>query len=161
MKAIVVGGGLGGITAAVALRKVGWEVSVLERAPEFGEVGAGVGVMPNAMRALAALGLADEVRRIGTPRVAGGVRDPRGRSLTRVDAAQLEHMVAVHRADLHRVLRSALPEARLVTDTDVRSVDELDADLVVAADGIRSRIRQALFPDTPSRCTRARRRGGA
>jgi 2-polyprenyl-6-methoxyphenol hydroxylase-like FAD-dependent oxidoreductase len=149
MKAVVVGGGLGGVTAAVALRKVGWEVSVLERATEFGEVGAGVGVMPNAMRALAALGLADEVRRIGTPRVAGGVRDPRGRSLTRVDAAQLEHMVAVHRADLHRVLRSALPEECLVTDTDVRSVDELDADLVVAADGIRSRIRQALFPDTP------------
>ncbi|WP_447006278.1 FAD-dependent monooxygenase [Saccharothrix isguenensis] len=149
MKAVVVGGGLGGVTAAVALREVGWEVSVLERAPEFGEVGAGVGVMPNAMRALAALGLADDVRRIGTPRVAGGIRDPRGRSLARVDATQLDHVVAVHRADLHRVLRSALPAECLVTDTDVRSVDDLDADLVVAADGIRSRIRQALFPDLP------------
>ncbi|WP_158840636.1 FAD-dependent monooxygenase [Saccharothrix deserti] len=149
MKAVVVGGGLGGLTAAVALRKVGWEVTVLERAPAFGEVGAGVGVMPNAMRALAELGLADDVRRIGTPRVAGGIRDTRGRALTHVDASQMEHVVAVHRADLHRVLRSALPEECLVTDTEVRSVEEVDADLVVAADGIRSRIRQELFPGSP------------
>lgn len=149
MKAIVVGGGLGGVTAAVALRKVGWEVAVLERAPEFGEVGAGVGVMPNAMRALDALGLADDVRRIGTPRVAGGIRDRRGRALVRVNASRLDHLVATHRADLHRVLRSALPAECLVTDTDVRSVDDLDADLVVAADGIRSRIRRALFPALP------------
>ncbi|GAB2970983.1 FAD-dependent monooxygenase [Saccharothrix stipae] len=149
MRAVVVGGGLGGVTAAVALRQVGWDVVVLERAPEFGEVGAGVGVMPNAMRALAALGLADDVRRIGTPRVAGGLRDPRGRTLTHVDAARVDHVVAVHRADLHRVLRSALPGSCLVTDADVRSVDDLDADLVVAADGIRSRVREALFPALP------------
>ncbi|MCE6997805.1 FAD-dependent monooxygenase [Saccharothrix sp. S26] len=149
MKAIVVGGGLGGVTAAVALRQVGWEVAVLERAQEFGEVGAGVGVMPNAMRALAALGLADDVRRIGTPRVAGGILDPRGRALTRVDASHEDRVVAVHRADLHRVLRSALPPACLVTDTEVTSLDDLDADLVVAADGIRSRARQALFPGLP------------
>ncbi|MFJ6674291.1 FAD-dependent monooxygenase [Actinosynnema sp. NPDC091369] len=149
MKAVVVGGGLGGVTAAVALRQVGWEVEVLERAPEFGEVGAGVGVMPNALRALAALGLADDVRRIGTPRVPGGIRDPRGRTLTRVDASPEDHVVAVHRADLHRVLRSALPSACLVTDTEVTSADDLDADLVVAADGLRSRTRQALFPGMP------------
>ncbi|MFC6090549.1 FAD-dependent monooxygenase [Saccharothrix lopnurensis] len=149
MKAVVVGGGLGGITAAVALRAVGWEVTVLERAPEFGEVGAGVGVMPNALRALARLGLADEVRRIGTPRVAGLVRDPGGRALVRVAGAGSDRVVAVHRADLHRVLRSALPEKCLVTATEVRSVEEVDADLVVAADGLRSGIRRELFPDHP------------
>ena len=149
MKAVVVGGGLGGVTAAVALRRVGWEVEVLERAPEFGEVGAGIGVMPNAMSALAALGLADDVRRIGTPRVGGSIRDARGRALVRVDPSHQDRVVAVHRADLHRVLRSALPPRCLVTDTEVRSVDDLDADLVVAADGIRSRVRQALFPAMP------------
>ncbi|MFI9813695.1 FAD-dependent monooxygenase [Saccharothrix variisporea] len=147
MRAAIVGGGLGGVAAAVALRKVGWDVVVLERAPEFGEVGAGIGMMPNAMRALDALGLADQVRRIGTPKVAGGVRDLSGRSLVRVAAG--EHVVAVHRADLHRVLRSALPERCLVTDTEVTSTDDLDADLVVGADGIRSRVREALFPDLP------------
>lgn len=148
-KAIVVGGGLGGVAAAVALRRVGWRVEVRERAPEFGEVGAGIGVMPNALRALAALGLDDRVRAIGTPRVAGGVFDPRGRALARVAAGRREHVVAVHRADLHRVLRSALPAECLLTSAEVGSADELDADLVVAADGIRSRIRAALFPDLP------------
>ncbi|MEU7525696.1 FAD-dependent monooxygenase [Saccharothrix sp. NPDC042600] len=147
MRAVVVGGGLGGVAAAVALRKVGWDVVVLERAAEFGEVGAGIGMMPNAMRALDALGLADEVRRIGTPRVAGGVRDRRGRALVRVAAG--EHVVAVHRADMHRVLRSALPERCLVTGVEVRSVEDLDADLVVGADGIRSRVREELFPGLP------------
>ncbi|MEJ2858141.1 MULTISPECIES: FAD-dependent monooxygenase [unclassified Saccharothrix] len=147
MRAAVVGGGLGGVMAAVALRKVGWDVVVLERAPEFGEVGAGIGLMPNAMRALDAVGLADEVRRIGTPRVAGGVRDRTGRPLVEVAAG--DHVVAVHRADLHRVLRSALPERCLVTGVEVTSVDDLDADLVVGADGIRSRVREALFPGLP------------
>ncbi|MBB5957859.1 2-polyprenyl-6-methoxyphenol hydroxylase-like FAD-dependent oxidoreductase [Saccharothrix tamanrassetensis] len=149
MRATVVGGGLGGLAAAVALHKVGWEVTVLERAAEFGEVGAGVGVMPNALRALGALGLADEVRAIGTPNVPGGVRDPRGRALTLVDASEAGRVVAVHRADLHRVLRSALPERCLVTSTEVTSPDDVDADLVVAADGIRSRLRAALFPAHP------------
>ncbi|XVV05497.1 FAD-dependent monooxygenase [Actinosynnema sp. CA-248983] len=141
------GGGLGGVSAAVALRAVGWDVVVLERAAGFGEVGAGIGVMPNAMRALEALGVADSVRRIGTPRVAGGVRDWRGRALVRVAAG--EHVVAVHRADLHRVLRGALPERCLVTDAEVTSLDDLEADLVVRADGIRSRVREVLFPGLP------------
>ncbi|MEU5695657.1 FAD-dependent monooxygenase [Actinosynnema sp. NPDC020468] len=146
--AVVVGGGLGGVAAAVALRKVGWEVRVLERAPAVGEVGAGVGVLPNALRALEALGLADEVRRIGTPRVPGLLRDPAGRTLTRVDPAA-ERVIAVHRADLHRVLRSALPERCLATDHEVTASADLDADLVVAADGVGSRLRAELFPTAP------------
>jgi 2-polyprenyl-6-methoxyphenol hydroxylase-like FAD-dependent oxidoreductase len=164
--AVVVGGGLGGVTAAVALWAVGWQVTVLERAAEFGEVGAGVGVMPNAMRALDALGLGDEVRRNGTPRIPGGIRDPKGRALTSIDVAELDRLAgrptAIHRADLHRVLRSALPAECLVTSADVvevvpevRYLDGkrpvvLPADLVVAADGLRSRIRARLWPEVPA-----------
>ncbi|HEX6342050.1 FAD-dependent monooxygenase [Umezawaea sp.] len=163
--AVVVGGGLGGLTAAVALRSVGWEVVVLERAPEFGEVGAGIGVMPNAMRALDALGLGEAVREHGTPRLPGGVRDHRGRALGHLDADELERggrLVAIHRADLHRVLRSALPADSLVTSADVVEVEPevrylvdgepvvLEADLVVAADGIGSRVRSRLWPDAPA-----------
>ncbi|MBP2475356.1 2-polyprenyl-6-methoxyphenol hydroxylase-like FAD-dependent oxidoreductase [Crossiella equi] len=164
--AVVVGGGLGGLTAAVALRHVGWEVVVLERAPEFGEVGAGVGVMPNAMRALDALGLGAAVRERGTPRVAGGIRDSRGRALSRLPAGRLEaahgRPVAVHRADLHAVLRSALPSECLVNSAEVLEVTPgvryrregehvtLRPDVVVAADGIRSRVRQRLWLDVPA-----------
>ncbi|PRY34124.1 FAD-dependent monooxygenase [Umezawaea tangerina] len=163
--AVVVGGGLGGLTAAVALHRVGWRVTVLERAPEFGEVGAGIGVMPNALRALDALGLGEAVRHDGTPRLPGGVRDHRGRALGHLDAAELERagrLVAIHRADLHRVLRSALPAECLVTSADVVEVVprvryladgdpvELEADLVVAADGIGSRVRSRLWPEVPA-----------
>lgn len=149
MKAIVVGGGIGGLATAVSLRRVGWEVVVYERAAEFGEIGAGVGVMPNALRALEWMGLADEARRLGTPRVSGGVRSSGGRWLTHLPDVGQEQIIAMHRADLHGVLLRALPSGILFDNSDVASVEELDADLVVAADGINSRLRAELLPDAP------------
>ncbi|MGW6933048.1 FAD-dependent monooxygenase [Lentzea sp. NPDC054927] len=149
MKAIVVGGGIGGLAAAVSLRRVGWEVQVLERAAAFGEIGAGVGVMPNALRALEWMGLADEVRRLGTPRVSGGVRSSDGRWLVHLPDVGQEKVIAMHRADLHGVLLRALPPEILFNNVEVTGVEELDADLVVAADGINSRLRGELLPDAP------------
>lgn len=149
MKAIVVGGGIGGLAAAVSLRRVGWEVQVLERAAAFGEIGAGVGVMPNALRALEWMGLADEVRRLGTPRVSGGIRGSDGRWLAHLPDVGQEKVIAMHRADLHGVLLRALPSEILFNNVEVTGVEELDADLVVAADGINSRLRGALLPDAP------------
>ncbi|MGZ3147728.1 FAD-dependent monooxygenase [Lentzea chajnantorensis] len=149
MKAIVVGGGIGGLAAAVSLRRVGWEVEVRERAAAFGEIGAGVGVMPNALRALSWMGLEDEVRRLGTPRVSGGVRASDGRWLVHLPDVGQEKIIAMHRADLHGVLLRALPPEVLFTDSEVTGVEDLDADLVVAADGINSRLRAQLFPDVP------------
>lgn len=149
MKAIVVGGGIGGLAAAVSLRRVGWEVQVFERAAAFGEIGAGVGVMPNALRALEWMGLADEVRRLGTPRVSGGVRGPDGRWLAHLPDVGQEKVIAMHRADLHGVLLRALPSEILFNNVEVTGVEELDADLVVAADGINSRLRGVLLPDAP------------
>ncbi|MCR3751660.1 FAD-dependent monooxygenase [Lentzea californiensis] len=149
MKAIVVGGGIGGLAAAVSLRRVGWEVVVHERAAAFGEIGAGVGVMPNALRALEWMGLADEARRLGTPRVSGGVRAADGRWLLHLPDIGQEKVIAMHRADLHGVLLRALPPEILFNNVEVTGVDELDADLVVAADGINSRLRAELLPGAP------------
>ncbi|MFD5830783.1 FAD-dependent monooxygenase [Lentzea sp. NPDC060358] len=149
MKAIVVGGGIGGLAAAVSLRRVGWEVEVRERAAAFGEIGAGVGVMPNAMRALEWMGVDDEVRRLGTPRVSGGVRSSDGRWLVHLPDVGQEKVIAMHRADLHGVLLRALPSKVLLNNAEVSSVEDLDADLVVAADGIASRLRAELLPDAP------------
>ena len=55
--AVIVGGGIGGLAAAVALRRIGWDVTVLERAREFTEVGAGLSLWPNGLRALELLGV--------------------------------------------------------------------------------------------------------
>ncbi len=67
MKAIVVGGGIGGLTAAIALRRIGIEAMVFERADKLREIGAGLALAANATRALGKLGLVDALREIGVP----------------------------------------------------------------------------------------------
>jgi 2-polyprenyl-6-methoxyphenol hydroxylase-like FAD-dependent oxidoreductase len=66
-KAIVIGGGIGGLAAAVALRKVGMTVTVFERAPEICEVGAGLSLWSNAVTALRRLGLESRITELGSP----------------------------------------------------------------------------------------------
>ncbi|MFF1490132.1 FAD-dependent monooxygenase [Streptomyces sp. NPDC058319] len=178
--AVVVGGGIGGLAAAIGLRAVGWEVVVAERAPVLADVGAGISLHANGVRALDALGAGAAVRAAARPQYTGGTRVPGGRWLARMDGTVLERrlgtpIVGIPRADLHRALRAALPEGCLRTGAEVRSVDDsdggrvrvlldgtggesatatgtgdvLDADLVVAADGVGSRLRRRLFPDHP------------
>ena len=62
MRAIIIGGGIAGLASALALTQRGWQVEVFERAPEFTEVGAGLSLWPNALRALDALGVGEGVR---------------------------------------------------------------------------------------------------
>ncbi|MGW8776454.1 FAD-dependent monooxygenase [Streptomyces sp. NPDC055796] len=160
----VVGGGIGGLAAAVALHRRGWRVEVLERAGDFTELGAGISLWPNALRALEVLGLAGAVRALGAVEATGGVRDRRGRWLSRTDNAELARrfghpLVVLHRADLLRALREALPadslrsgsEVSTIRDEGNRSVvvhrgGESRPDLVVGADGLHSAVRRALWP---------------
>jgi 2-polyprenyl-6-methoxyphenol hydroxylase-like FAD-dependent oxidoreductase len=90
--AVVIGGGIGGLSAAVALRRRGWRVTVLERAREFGEIGAGLTLMPNGVRSLEVLGLGSAVRLSGRVDGSGGTRTADGRWLARIDAEALRHM---------------------------------------------------------------------
>ncbi|MFI7130654.1 FAD-dependent monooxygenase [Nonomuraea sp. NPDC050153] len=163
--AVVVGGGIGGLAAAIALHRIGWRVTVLERAGEFGEIGAGLALWPNATRALAALGLAERVRAIAAVETAGGVRDRAGRWLFRTDNSDVARrhgrpLLMVHRAELVRVLVAALPADLLRPGGEVRAVwpdgdgavvehrdGRVRADLVVGADGIRSRVRRQCWPE--------------
>ncbi|MFD9429840.1 FAD-dependent oxidoreductase [Streptomyces sp. NPDC060002] len=153
---MVVGGGIGGPAAAIGLRRIGWDVTVLERAPAFADVGAGILLHANGVRALDALGVGEAIRATVRPVYTGGTLTPDGRVLSRMDGAALERrlgtpVVGVLRADLHRVLREALPDGRVRTGVEVADVGGAgrDADLVVAADGLDSRRRAELFPRHP------------
>jgi 2-polyprenyl-6-methoxyphenol hydroxylase-like FAD-dependent oxidoreductase len=115
--AIVVGGGIGGLATALALRRIGWRATVLERAPELGEVGAGMSQAPNALRALAELGVEAETRAVGVPTYsASNLRRSDGRYLQRARPGDPTPLLAFHRADLHRVLLDAVPADWLHTD---------------------------------------------
>ena len=167
--ALVVGAGIGGLAAAVGLRQQGWEVTVLERAPMLEPVGAGLGIAPNALHALDAIGLGEEVRRFSAVQGQGGIRRPDGRWLVRTDLGALaarfgDPQLMALRSDLVGLLAASLPDGSLRTGVTVTGVDgldqdrparvfttegELDADLVVAADGIQSLLRTTLFPMHP------------
>jgi 2-polyprenyl-6-methoxyphenol hydroxylase-like FAD-dependent oxidoreductase len=164
MKAIIIGGGIAGLASALALTRHGWQVEVFERAPEFTEVGAGLSLWPNALRALDALGVGEGVRGRAMLEGQAGIRDAAGRWLSRTDTADLERrygpVAMIHRADLLAVLRAAVPEEALrpgITVSGVRpdgtvthSGGQSRADLVVGADGLSSVTRQSVWPEAPA-----------
>jgi 2-polyprenyl-6-methoxyphenol hydroxylase-like FAD-dependent oxidoreductase len=176
--ATVVGGGIAGLAAAVSLAQAGWQATVLERAPEFGEIGAGLAITGNGMTALAAIGAADAVRAAGYQTSTAGYQDPGGRWLLRIpDLPGLGSVTTIwglHRQRLHAaVLQAARAAAgvELINGAEVTGVQpgqvrgeparvtwrtgaeahSLQAGLVVAADGVHSTVRAQLFPAARSR----------
>lgn len=162
--AVVAGGGIGGLAVAAGLGARGWRVEVLEKAPAFGEVGAGLSLWPNGMRALDALGLGDQVRVHALHDIQGGIRDLDGRWLSHTDTAAMEQrygpVVMIHRAEFLEILHRAAPGLR--PGTEVTGVDlsgprvrvehtggVTEADLLIGADGIRSTVRRAVWPRSP------------
>jgi 2-polyprenyl-6-methoxyphenol hydroxylase-like FAD-dependent oxidoreductase len=171
MRAIIIGGGIGGLTAAIALRRAGIEVAVYERAAEIKEVGAALILWPNALKAFALLGLAAAVRSVSQPSGGAVLLTRRGERLLEGIPRRLlesqfgEPAVAVHRAELLALLYQAVGAgvvhlgARCVACRQDRTgVTALLADgravagdLLIGADGIRSIIRDQLRGDTPLR----------
>ena len=161
----IIGGGIGGLAAALALERRGAKTIVCEQSPELSEIGAGLNLTPNAVKALRALGLDREVEAIGWDSEFLVIRSWKsGRYISHVRRSDFRQKfgapnLTVHRADLSDVLRAALktPELRLgkrcvgveagERGAAVRFADgsAIEADVVVGADGIHSAVRESLF----------------
>jgi 2-polyprenyl-6-methoxyphenol hydroxylase-like FAD-dependent oxidoreductase len=150
--AAVIGGGIGGLAAGIALHRKGWDVTVFER-NDLGAIGTGLGIWPSALRALDHLGLGEQVRATGRPQDDGAVRRPDGSLIATIDVRAIvrrhgEPVYLLARPDLLQILGSALPSRSLLLHRRVRLSDvRSDFDLVVGAGGIRSGVRQELFGD--------------
>ncbi|HSV79054.1 MAG TPA: FAD-dependent oxidoreductase [Ramlibacter sp.] len=175
MRVVVIGAGIGGLTAARALMQRGFEVTVLEQARELREVGAGLQISPNGNRVLAALGLGEAMDRIAAEPAGKKVRlwnTGQTWNLFDLGASSRERYghpyFTVHRADLHQVLidgvKALQPDA-IKTGVRIDRVEQRGdevivscggtpvavADVVVGADGVHSQVRQSLIgEDRPS-----------
>jgi salicylate hydroxylase len=165
LRVAIIGAGLGGIVAAIAMRRAGFRATVYEQARAFGDVGAGIQLGPNAMKVLRALELEDGVTRFGAmPEHHVGRSWRSGRVLFKsaTRKACLERFGApfyqVQRADLHAYLRGALPADAIQLDKRCVGIhatrnavllrfedqSEAECDVLVGADGIHSTVRGML-----------------
>ena len=163
-KIAIIGGGIGGLTSALALRQVGFAPEVFEQAPELLEVGAAIALWPNAMRLLEQLGLGEEIQRhAGTieqiqwldyqGRLLNSVRLPAGGSPS----------VALHRADLQSILWHALPSSSVhlgkvfqslqpqSKESELCFVDgsQITCEVLLGCDGLHSRVRGQIVAAQP------------
>src|SRR5215469_5932467 len=116
MRALVIGAGIGGLATAVALRRVGIETLVIERAASIREVGAGLSIWSNAVNALRELGLEASVMASASAIDRNLVQTPKGRLIARTELEPISRMagagcICVHRGVLQKILLDALPPA--------------------------------------------------
>lgn len=143
-RAVIIGGGIGGLATAVEFVAHGWEVRVHERSPALPDTGTALTIWPAALRALDTLGLGAQVRDLGRRQVGGAILRSDGRRI--VDAAARDPVYLISRPTLLRVLAGALKPDTVRFDSDVSDIGELtDHDVVIAADGLHSRARATLF----------------
>ena len=170
-RAVVIGAGIGGLATAAGLCSAGWDVTVCDRVSSLEPVGVALGLAPNGLRALDVFGAGDALRELAVPQEVG-IRRSDGRWLMRSTTRSViaerfgDPIILLPRSALVDALAARVPPGVLSLATEVTSVEpggsggrgaarvvttagELEADLVVAADGIGSATRSALFPGHP------------
>jgi 2-polyprenyl-6-methoxyphenol hydroxylase-like FAD-dependent oxidoreductase len=162
----IVGAGIGGLAAAIALRARGMRVRVFEQAAKFARVGAGIQMTPNPMKVLRGLGVEAELRRVSFEPLSGLNRDydtgrltnelPMGRTIEERYGAPY---LCAHRADLHAILKQAVPDDAIDAGRKLAGIDHgpssvrltfadgshEEVDALVAADGVHSVVRDAML----------------
>jgi 2-polyprenyl-6-methoxyphenol hydroxylase-like FAD-dependent oxidoreductase len=165
----IVGGGIAGLTAAIAFQKSGYTPVVFEAAEELKPVGAGLGLAANAIKAFDKLGIKEKVIQRGRVLPSFEIKDDKGKVIIHTDSRMVSAKYGldnftIHRSSLHEVLIGEVPKENLFTGkkcVDYRvgvrcglkfaDGSEYDADHVIVADGIHSQIRQKLVPDSKPR----------
>lgn len=172
---LIVGGGIGGLATALGLAQAHFRVIVLERAPQFGEIGAGIQIAPNGFRSFDALGVGEAARAAATQIEKLRLMDAvEGREITHIDLGQAFQKrfggpyAVIHRGDLHGVLLRACrsnPQIELRANSEVIGYDQDEHTVtariaggtgavgaaLIGADGLRSKIREQLVGDGPPR----------
>ncbi|MFC3577507.1 FAD-dependent monooxygenase [Streptomyces yaanensis] len=170
---LTIGGGIGGMTTALALAQAGFDAHIVEQAPEFAEIGAGIQLAPNALRILDSLGVLDAVNEVAVrPRNLVFLHADTGKHLTTIDFGTPfrerygQSYSVLHRGDLLDVLLAACREHPKVTLENNRQVVDIEehgttavvhfadgesyrTDALIGADGLKSRARQLLSDDKP------------
>ena len=170
MQILIIGAGIGGLTTALALQRMGIAYQLFEAAPEIKPVGAGLWLPPNAMQIFQRLKIAQAIQQHAVLYRSLELRDFTGNLLKRLDVQRMIHKFGfgtygIHRATLHQLLRQQLDDAHLHTGKRLIALhihpDEIHAkfadgshargELLIAADGLRSMVRNLLFGNTPLR----------
>ncbi len=166
----IIGGGIGGLCAAIALRQQEFQVQIYESAPEIKALGAGLALSANAVKALKAIGLDQAILKAGNAFGCLQILTEKGKTIAETDALKVAARYGVgnfsiHRADLQAILMSQLPTE--ILHLNKKCVDVLarqdsvvvsfedgsqaEADGLIAFDGVHSAVRQKLLPEVQLR----------
>lgn len=167
-RALVIGGGIGGLAVGIGLRRLGFEVRVYEQAPQLHPVGAGITIWANAVKGLRQLGLDAALERVRAPEMTGDIFNPSGARLSRGKTAAQTYgarSLTLPRPELHALLLAQLGAEHLTLNAHLDSFEQTEGgvvarfsdgstaqgELLVGADGLYSRVRAQLFGAGPPR----------